>query len=107
MGHPICAVACDPKSYNRWACCETKCPTVEVGTAGVLGGFGSYGQTGDRVGDGGSGGGGLTKNIFERKTFSSFYDWYLDITFSVQKYVLKIYLFFQKIKNRIFNFRTN
>lgn len=23
--HEVCAVACDPKSYNRWACCEKPC----------------------------------------------------------------------------------
>ena len=23
--HEVCAVACDPKAYNRWACCEKPC----------------------------------------------------------------------------------
>ena len=23
--HEVCAVACDPKAYNRWACCERPC----------------------------------------------------------------------------------
>ena len=36
--------------------------------------------------------------------FISFCDWYLDITFSVQKYFLKIYLFFKKTKIELLTF---
>ena len=40
----------------------------------------------------------ILRNLFERKTFSSFCDWYLDITFSVQKYFLKYFYFSKKQK---------
>ena len=34
----VCAVACDPKAYNRWACCEKPCCPGETktGTASTL-----------------------------------------------------------------------
>ena len=28
----VCAVACDPKAYNRWACCEKVDPCCPTGT---------------------------------------------------------------------------
>ena len=48
--HEVCAVACDPKSYNRWACCEKPC----CPTGGVVAGAGKglvEVREGARVGD--------------------------------------------------------
>ena len=53
--HEVCAVACDPKSYNRWACCEKPCCPEDK--TGVGKGLGGYGVAGDAVTGLGAGGG--------------------------------------------------
>ena len=56
--HEVCAVACDPKAYNRWACCERPC-----GYGYGIGGVGGYGRAGAPIsglGEGGFGAAGVT-----------------------------------------------
>ncbi len=69
--HEVCAVACDPKAYNRWACCENPCcpgqgtqaargrdpGMVEVREGARVGDIGSF-EDDNSVQPGGGGGGG-------------------------------------------------
>ena len=56
--HEVCAVACDPKAYNRWACCERPCG-YGYGIGGV-GGYGTAGAPISGLGEGGFGAAGVT-----------------------------------------------